>query len=135
MIGSPPPLRSQRYQRGLDGLIAGDTAISDLDGERGRLSYRGYPVAELAAVASFEEVSHLVLFGELPDHAPAPRLERRAGALAAAAAGRLRRPPHGAAPRPPPRPVQDDADGGGLPHPGGGELGAGRRSGGGRRES
>jgi len=88
VIGSPPPLRSQQYQRGLDGLIAGDTAISDLDGERGRLSYRGYPVAELAAVASFEEVSHLVLFGELPD---APRLRDWSAELM-----RWRQPPRAA---------------------------------------
>jgi citrate synthase len=41
---------SQRYHRGLAGLVAGDTAISDIDGERGRLLFRGYPVGELAAV-------------------------------------------------------------------------------------
>mgnify|MGYP001766882820 FL=1 len=70
MIGSPPSPAVQRYGRGLEGLIAGSTAISDIDGERGHLSYRGYPVGELAEAATFEEVSHLVLFGELPD-APA----------------------------------------------------------------
>jgi len=72
VIGSPPTPGIQRYGRGLEGLVAGDTAISHIDGEQGRLLYRGYPVEELAAAATFEEVSHLVLFGELPD-APALR--------------------------------------------------------------
>jgi citrate synthase len=71
VIGAAPPPTSQRYHRGLEGLLAGDTAISHIDGELGRLHYRGYEVSELAAERSFEEVSHLILFGELPD---APRL-------------------------------------------------------------
>ncbi|MFO0844193.1 MAG: citrate/2-methylcitrate synthase [Gemmataceae bacterium] len=51
------------YSPGLEGVIAGETAISTVVGG---LSYRGYPVTELAERASFDEVAHLLLHGELP---------------------------------------------------------------------
>jgi citrate synthase len=67
VIGSDPPPAEQSYDRGLAGLVAGNTAIGTIDGERGRLLYRGYPVEELVAHTTFEEVTHLLLFGELPE--------------------------------------------------------------------
>lgn len=67
MIGGPPPVARQTYGRGLEGLVAGDTAIGTIDGQAGELLYRGYPVGELAEECCFEEVSHLILEGELPD--------------------------------------------------------------------
>jgi citrate synthase len=67
VIGSAPVCAVQRYGRGLEGLVAGDTAISTIDGRDGRLLYRGYPIEELVESCSFEEVSCLVLHGELPD--------------------------------------------------------------------
>jgi citrate synthase len=67
MIGGAPLPPEQRYGRGLAGLLAGDTAIAEVDGERGRLLYRGYPVGDLVGRASFEAVAQLVLSGELPD--------------------------------------------------------------------
>ena len=67
MIGSSEILAEQRYGRGLEGLVAGDTAISEIDGSTGRLLYRGYPIEDLVGRASFEEVSYLILFGEMPD--------------------------------------------------------------------
>ena len=51
------------YSPGLEGVIAGETAISSLTGG---LRYRGYPVGELVEHASFEEVAYLLLYGELP---------------------------------------------------------------------
>ncbi|MEJ2190353.1 MAG: citrate/2-methylcitrate synthase, partial [Acidobacteriota bacterium] len=69
MIGDAPLLSEQSYGRGLEGLVAGDTSIGEIDGARGRLLYRGYPVEQLAEHTTFEEVTHLVLFGELPDAA------------------------------------------------------------------
>ncbi|MCU0302764.1 MAG: citrate/2-methylcitrate synthase [Thermoanaerobaculales bacterium] len=66
MIGIAAPASPQRYGRGLDGLVAGDTRIAELDGVAGRLLYRGYPIGDLVAHCSFEEVSYLVLNGELP---------------------------------------------------------------------
>jgi 2-methylcitrate synthase/citrate synthase II len=53
------------YAIGLEGVIAGETAIACVD--QGKLLYRGYPIAELAEQVSFEEVAHLLLYGELPD--------------------------------------------------------------------
>jgi citrate synthase len=44
------------------------SAITFIDGERGILRYRGYPIQELAERASFLEVALLLLEGELPDH-------------------------------------------------------------------
>jgi len=66
VIGGSTPPSPQRYGRGLEGLVAGDTRISDIDGLRGRLRYRGYPIEDLVACASFEETSYLILHGELP---------------------------------------------------------------------
>ncbi len=43
-----------------------ESAITFLDGEKGVLRYRGYPIEELAEKANFLEVSYLVIFGELP---------------------------------------------------------------------
>jgi len=40
--------------------------ITFIDGEKGVLMYRGYPVEQLAAHSSFIEVSYLLLYGELP---------------------------------------------------------------------
>ena len=67
MIGSAPVDAEQTYGRGLESLVVGDTAISTIDGSRGRLAYRGYDVEELAARVTFEEVTYLILFGDLPD--------------------------------------------------------------------
>jgi citrate synthase len=54
---------SETYSPGLEGVIAGETAVSTVSGG---LGYRGYPVTELAARATFDEVAHLLLHGELP---------------------------------------------------------------------
>src|SRR2546430_16409378 len=52
--------------RGLEGVVAAETALCDLDGQNGRLAYRGYDIEDLARRASFEEVCHLLWYGELP---------------------------------------------------------------------
>ncbi|MGB5189818.1 citrate/2-methylcitrate synthase, partial [Robiginitalea sp.] len=44
-----------------------ESAITFLDGEKGILRYRGYPIEELAEKADFLEVAYLLIFGELPD--------------------------------------------------------------------
>jgi len=43
------------------------SAITFIDGERGILRYRGYPIEELAETARFTEVCYLLIFGELPN--------------------------------------------------------------------
>jgi len=52
--------------RGLEGVVAAETALCDLDGANGRLAYRGYDIDELARRATFEEVAYLLWHGELP---------------------------------------------------------------------
>ena len=51
------------YSPGLEGVIAGETAISTVTGG---LQYRGYSIEDLAGHATFEEVAYLLLYGELP---------------------------------------------------------------------
>jgi citrate synthase len=46
---------------------AAQSAITFLDGERGILRYRGYPIEELAAQSSFLEVAYLLIYGRLPN--------------------------------------------------------------------
>ncbi len=69
MIGTRKPASLQTYGRGLEGLVAGESAISRIDGHAGKLWFRGYAIEDLAAHASFEEVAYLILRGELPDRA------------------------------------------------------------------
>ncbi len=44
-----------------------ESAITFLDGEKGILRYRGYPIEDLAEKADFLEVAYLLIFGQLPD--------------------------------------------------------------------
>ena len=52
--------------KGLEGVVAAQTRISDVDGRQGRLFYAGYDIADLAAHASFEETIYLLHHLELP---------------------------------------------------------------------
>ena len=54
-------------KRGLAGVVADTSAVSVVDETSGQLLYRGYPVPDLAASCSFEEVAYLIWHGELPD--------------------------------------------------------------------
>ncbi|OZB36093.1 MAG: citrate synthase [Halothiobacillus sp. 14-56-357] len=58
------------YVPGLKGVPATESAISYLDGQAGLLTYRGYPIVELARHSSFEETAWVLINGELPqtDH-------------------------------------------------------------------
>src|SRR5687768_10279759 len=55
---------------GLEGLVVADTAISEVDGERGRLVIAGLDVEQLAATHTFEQAATRVL-GFAVDTAPA----------------------------------------------------------------
>src|SRR5690606_22798027 len=57
---------SEEIRKGLVGVVADTTAISKVNPETNSLLYRGYPVQELAARCSFEEVAYLLWHGELP---------------------------------------------------------------------
>ena len=52
---------------GLRGVKVADTRISDVNGEKGILIYRGYNIMELARSSTYEEVSFLLLNDHLPD--------------------------------------------------------------------
>ncbi len=54
------------FSRGLDGIVAGQSAICFIDGTKGELVYRGINIDELAINASFEEVVYLLWHGTLP---------------------------------------------------------------------
>ena len=56
-----------RANKGLAGLIAGDTTISKVDIETNSLWYRGYDINDLCAQASFLEVAYLLLHKDLPN--------------------------------------------------------------------
>ncbi len=71
---------SDVYSPGLEGIIAGETAISTVTGG---LRYRGYPVTELAEKATFEEVAFLLLHGDLPNKKTLGDFRQRISASAA----------------------------------------------------
>jgi citrate synthase len=52
-------------KKGLEGVVVDSTSISLVDGEAGRLYYRGYPIERLVK-SPFAAVAHLVVFGEMP---------------------------------------------------------------------
>ncbi|MDQ1556066.1 MAG: 2-methylcitrate synthase, partial [Actinomycetota bacterium] len=52
--------------KGLAGVVVDTTSVSKVNPETNSLLYRGYPVQELAARCSFEEVAYLLWHGELP---------------------------------------------------------------------
>jgi citrate synthase len=60
--GAPPLVK----RRGLEGVVALDSELSDIDGQNGRLLYRGYDIRDLADNTTFEEVAHLLWKGHLP---------------------------------------------------------------------
>jgi len=63
-------------RRGLVGVTADTTAISTVNLDTNSLLYRGYPVQDLAATCSFEEVAHLIWHAELPTTAELEALQR-----------------------------------------------------------
>ncbi len=52
--------------KGLKGVYITNTELCYIDGQNGKLYYRGYPIEELAAKSNFEETSYLLLNGKLP---------------------------------------------------------------------
>lgn len=53
--------------KGLEGVVANSTSLSDVLGQEGILIYAGYDINEIAGNASFEETIHLLWHGELPN--------------------------------------------------------------------
>jgi citrate synthase len=79
MTDSPPAdapsaeaaLAARPYSPGLEGVIAGETSLSFVDGERGRLLYRGYRIGDLVERGTYAAVANLLWTG---DWAPGHRL-------------------------------------------------------------
>ena len=57
--------RSKTY-KGLVGIYIDDSLITLIDGEKGKLYFRGYPLIDLVNNSSFEEVAYLLIYGNLP---------------------------------------------------------------------
>jgi citrate synthase len=57
------------YDPGFTSTASCDSSITYIDGDKGVLMYRGYPIEQLAAKSSFIEVAYLLLYGELPKQA------------------------------------------------------------------
>src|SRR5581483_8207715 len=77
--GRQPRMSEGVYSPGLEGIIAGETQVSTIEGG---LQYRGYTIEDLAEHATFEEVAYLLVHGELPK---AGELKAFQGRLRAAA--------------------------------------------------
>ena len=55
------------YAKGLEGVIANESALSNVEGLKGELSYLGYEIDDLVENCSFGEVTYLLLKGRLPN--------------------------------------------------------------------
>ncbi len=58
---------AESVSKGLDGIVAAKTRLSDVRGEAGELIYAGYDINELAGKVTFEEVIHLLHWNHLPN--------------------------------------------------------------------
>ncbi len=57
----------EQIHKGLEGVLVAESDLSFIDGDAGRLSYRGYDIQDLAHETSYEEVLYLLWHGNLPD--------------------------------------------------------------------
>ncbi len=55
-----------QYAKGLAGVIAAESKICKVDGEQGKLTYMGYSIEDLVKDCTYEEVTYLLLYAELP---------------------------------------------------------------------
>ncbi len=65
------------YAKGLEGVIANESALSKVEGAEGRLSYLGYSIDELVAHCSYEEVTYLLHYHKLPNAAELAAFETK----------------------------------------------------------
>jgi len=67
------------YYPGLEGVIACETAICNLEGQEGSggLEYRGYRIEDLAGAVSYEDTAYLLLHGDLPNKAELAAFQNR----------------------------------------------------------
>ena len=67
---------TSREGQGLEDVIAGPSAICEVNGEKGQLIYRGYDIHDLARYSTFEETTYLLWHGKLPTRAQLTSLEQ-----------------------------------------------------------
>lgn len=70
----------EELKKGLEGVLVAESELSYIDGEAGKLIYRGYSIDDLAREASYEEVLYLLWHGQLPNR---DELESFSAAMAA----------------------------------------------------
>jgi citrate synthase len=66
--------------KGLEGVVIDDSSICMIDGNAGRLIYRGYDIHDLTANLTFEEVAYLLWYGELPTRTQLDDLKKQLSA-------------------------------------------------------
>jgi citrate synthase len=87
--------------KGLEGVVAEATKLSDVQGEVGRLLYRGYDINDLAEFSTFEETVYLLWYDALPTQAQLDEFRARLAAQRALPAGviaQMKTYPHDATP-------------------------------------
>jgi 2-methylcitrate synthase len=62
---------------GLQNVVIATSEICSIDGQKGRLIYRGYDITDLAEYSTFEEVVYLLWYGRLPRRAELDRLKKQ----------------------------------------------------------
>lgn len=60
-------MKPKTYAKGMEGIIATESSICKIDGQKGTLQYRGYFIEDLATRATFEEVTYLLWYAKLPN--------------------------------------------------------------------
>src|SRR5271163_1018068 len=70
---------NEEYHPGLEGVIASESAIANIEGRDGTggLEYRGYRIEDLAGHVSYEETAFLLLHGDLPTRAQLREFDAR----------------------------------------------------------
>jgi len=84
---SPLPASSTVPIAGLEGIVAGNSALSMIDGAAGRLGYRGLSIEDLSEKATFEECVYLLWYDALPNRKQLAEFNQELCALRAAPAG------------------------------------------------
>src|SRR2546429_9905734 len=70
-----PTPSTQPPGAGLEGILATQSGICFIDGQAGKLIYRGYEIGDLVEHCSFEEVAYLLWDGELPNREALEKLK------------------------------------------------------------
>ncbi len=72
---NPDDFGMMTYDPGYGNTAACKSSITYIDGDKGILEYRGYPIEQLAEQSNFLEVAYLLIYGELPDKQTAEKWE------------------------------------------------------------